>query len=320
MKRLLVGCVLALVAALASAVLLANPASADPSQYVISPLGTLGGSWSYAYAINEQGQVVGESETADGDDHAVLWDKGTAIDLGGILASDVNDRGQVVGQAEADDGNSHAFLWENGVMKDLGTLGDESQANGINDRGQVVGLSSTDDGEYHAVLWENGRIVDLGTLGGDYGEARAINDAGEVVGISTTADGDAHTFLWKNGVMTDLGLFVLPYAMNNRGVIAGDTDPEGAVVFDHGILTALGTLGGKYGVALGINNLDQVVGNAQTKNGYAHAFVWENGLMTDLGTLDDDTVSEAHDINNRGQIVGQSSGETANAVIWQRTG
>ena len=36
-------------------------------------LGTLGGSYSKAYAINAAGQIIGESETAGGEVHATLW-------------------------------------------------------------------------------------------------------------------------------------------------------------------------------------------------------------------------------------------------------
>jgi len=47
-------------------------------QLSITDLGTLGGGYSYdsyAYRINDLGQVVGDSTTASGRDHAVLWSK-----------------------------------------------------------------------------------------------------------------------------------------------------------------------------------------------------------------------------------------------------
>jgi len=40
---------------------------------VITDLGMLGGASSKAFAINERGQVVGESQTANGGLRAVLW-------------------------------------------------------------------------------------------------------------------------------------------------------------------------------------------------------------------------------------------------------
>ena len=47
----------------------------------------------------------------------------------------------------------------------------------------------------------------------------------------------------------------------------------------------LGTLGGIISAALAVNEASQVVGDAFTATGATHAFLWENGVMTDLGTL-----------------------------------
>ena len=58
-------------------------------------------------------------------------------------AGDINDDGQVVGSSDTDPGapfTPHAFLWQNGVLTDLGTLGGSSSTGqGINGLGQVVG-------------------------------------------------------------------------------------------------------------------------------------------------------------------------------------
>ena len=124
-------------------------------------LGTLGGQEGEATAINDRGQVVGNSQTADGTVHAFVWspDEGMS-DLGTLggnysEATDVNDRGQVVGNSQTADGTVHAFIWSpDEGMRDLGTLGgDYSRANGINEREQIVGESRTDGGSPHATLW-----------------------------------------------------------------------------------------------------------------------------------------------------------------------
>jgi probable HAF family extracellular repeat protein len=72
-------------------------------------LGTLGGSYSAANAINNSGQIVGFS-TLNGDtvDHATLWENGTILDLNNLLgisgtgwtlddATGINNLGQIVG-------------------------------------------------------------------------------------------------------------------------------------------------------------------------------------------------------------------------------
>jgi probable HAF family extracellular repeat protein len=86
-------------------------------------------------------------------------------------------------------------------------------------------------------------------------------------------------------------------------------------------ITDLGTLGGSFSEAQGINSRGQVVGRSRVVPGefHVHAFLWEDGQMTDLGTLGGSS-STAFDINNRGQVVG--SGYTASgeehAVLWSK--
>ena len=53
----------------------------------IVDLGTLGGAWSQALAVNAAGQVVGLSGTAKGENHAFSWTRtGGMVDLGTIDA------------------------------------------------------------------------------------------------------------------------------------------------------------------------------------------------------------------------------------------
>src|SRR5262245_6445438 len=72
--------------------------------YTITDLGSLGGGYSDAVALNESGQVIGTSGLANGTYHAFLWQNGVMSDLGtlggnGSYASDINNAGQVVGVA-----------------------------------------------------------------------------------------------------------------------------------------------------------------------------------------------------------------------------
>ena len=117
-------------------------------QYTITDLGTLGGTQSFAYGINNSGQVVGYSDTSSGNQHAFLYSGGVMQDLGTLGgtssgANGINNSGQVVGGSFPSSGHGHAFLYSGGVMQDLGTLSGRagSGANGINTSGQVVGSS-----------------------------------------------------------------------------------------------------------------------------------------------------------------------------------
>ncbi len=91
-----------------------------------------------------------------------------------------------------------------------------------------------------------------------------------------------HALLWQNGTITNLGSlggqgWNTPMAINQRGDIVGFSDLPG-----------------------------DVSGGVLTPN--FHAFIWtkESGKMTDIGVLPGDTLSEALDINDQGQVVGVS--------------
>lgn len=69
----------------------------------------------------------------------------------------------------------------------------------------------------------------------------------------------------------------------------------------------LGTLGGDWSCAYGLNSAGDIVGVAETAGGSKHAFLYRNGVMRDLGTLGGHS-STAFAINDAGQVAGQIEG------------
>ena len=70
--------------------------------------------------------------------------------------------------------------------------------------------------------------------------------------------------------------------------------------------------------ALAMSDRDQVVGGSNTANGQTHAFFWESGIMTDLGTFNGQDFSLAHAVNDKGtMVVGIGSGNNR-ALVWTR--
>jgi probable HAF family extracellular repeat protein len=174
------------------ALLLASGVGSAPD-ILMTDLGTLGGDYSHATAINKLSQVAGWSGTVSTRSRAFIWTAaGGMVDLGSLGGREtrvaaVNNLGQVVGSSDTASGAGHAFSWTAaGGMVDLGTLGGtSSSATAVNNLGQVVGSSDTASGEQHAFSWTAaGGMVDLGTLGGDWSHAAAVNDLGQVVGAS----------------------------------------------------------------------------------------------------------------------------------------
>ena len=301
-------------------------------------LGTSGGPNSNVAWPNHstRGEIVGISETAESDPLGEAWSC-SAFFLG------------------PDGYICRGFTWKNGKMTKLPTLGGlNGYAAGVNNEGQVVGWSETTFHDptcagtqilqFEATMWGPGpnQIVALPPLAPDPDSAAtAINDRGQVVGISglcSVAVGGAsaeHALLWENRVPHDLGniggkAWNTPVAINNRGVIAGfanTTGDEHAAIAPTAFIWTRSS-GMKpilpYGsdtndIAFDLNEKNQVVGQSFNSNtGVLRAFLWQNGVMSDLNSLAIQPTALsmvlAQGINDAGEIAGTAvdtvTGET----------
>ena len=153
----------------------------------------------------------------------------------------------------------------------------------------------------HAFRWRNGHLTDLGTLsGGNNSGAVAVNEAGTIVGLA------------DNGVLDPLTGY-----------------PEAfAVLWSLGRIHNLGALGGNQSFAVAINNRGQVTGVAENDvpdafsllgATEAHAFLWQRGVMRDLGTLGGPD-SWGFYVNEKGQVAGISfaSDLSIRPFLWSK--
>jgi len=135
-------------------------------------------------------------------------------------------------------------------------------------------------------------VTDLGTLGGTFSLALGINDTGWVVGVSSLPDDTAfHAFLWKKDLLVDLGTLggpnsVAGHPLNERGQIGGVAETS-----------TPDPLGEDFCAYFDVNHL------------VCLPFVWQNGVARVLPTLGGSN-GQAHQINNRGQVVGLAENST----------
>jgi probable HAF family extracellular repeat protein len=278
----------------------AVPGNSGHHHYKLIDMGTFGGPQSridYAVPLNNGGMVTGSADTAEanpyyGNDNPTFF---------------------------PDPYIEHTFGWRNGVLTDLGSLpgGGVSLPNCMNERGDAAGNASNSVidpiggwPESRAVLYKNDQILDLGTLpGGNESAATCINNKDVVVGFASDTVPD-------------------PYSLSGWGTQTHAfrwTESEG--------MQDLGSLGGPDAIPFVVNGKGQITGfsytnsipNSTTGLPTLDPFLWENGSMKDLGGLGGTAsdLSEGQDMNNRGQVVGNSNlpGDIyAHPFIWTKPG
>ena len=259
------------------------------------PLTSLGGGYSGANAISDNGVIAGWSSyiadnSNNGFDRPVIWQNGVIRDLlpSGYLmghATDVNENGQVVGWvARTSDNYILPFVWSAATgMTILPTPAgeDNSGAMAINDNGVIVGYSGA-----AAVMWVNGTMTVIHTVANQFSTASDVNSAGEIIGYyqPTWTDGPYNAFIWRPGAGVQM----------------------------------LSTLNGTLGLVSGINDNGQIVGTGPLPGDTtSYAFVIENGVARRLSSpaLGGTTAAA---ISETGNVVGYDS--FGRGIMWTAGG
>jgi probable HAF family extracellular repeat protein len=177
-------------------------------------IGTLGGSYAQANAINEAGFITGTAQT---------W----AMFV-----------------------TTHAFIYQSsatgGKMRDLGMLGSGLSSYGmaINGYNHVAGYSTlqANSERFHAFLHDGKRMIDLGSLGAkgtdtDVSVALGVNKLDQVVGYSYLPGAPGMplqqvAFLWRPNVgqMVDLNTLLYGLGRNYRLISATAINDDGQIV------------------------------------------------------------------------------------------
>lgn len=173
------------------------------------------------------------------------------------------------------------------VVTDLGVLQDHqsSRAFGINNHGVAVGECTQNGFLQNAFLCEKNstmkKVVSLGQSGIGQNVAVAVSNAEHIVGSYCDETGVSHGWILYSEKIHDLGTlggnFCTPYAVNSSGVVVGTSF------------------------------------NTDYKN---HAFVWSDGVMTDL--FPSSNFSIATNINDAGDIVGFFENESFESIAFLR--
>ncbi len=203
------------------------------------------------------------------------------------LVYGLNESGIVVGEAwQCSGDHDFAVYWDDpDEMTKLSIPGDiwEAAARDINNEKVIVGEASDQygGGGREAFRFDGSFYKMLGTLHdepGSYSIATAINENGTIIGYAGngwTGEPPTQSVIWQDGEATGL---LEDFGMRNR---AHDVDDQGRIVGEMG----------------------------QGPHIDSHAFIWENGVVTDLGVIPGGYSALASGINNRRQVVGHGRKE-----------
>jgi probable HAF family extracellular repeat protein len=264
----------------------------------------------------------------------------TITDLGlppgqtSVSAPYVAEDGTVIVYAFPQGGGTRSYLWKDGQFTDLGLFNPgllRNEASEVIAEDVVVGSSwSTNGFPARAWRWEDGVYTQLPTLGGPHAAAFSVSPAGHITGWADVSQAEAAGFYFFNA-------FLLPPEgpIQNMGEVAGSRLSSGVAVDAEGRVAASATtragswargaiastsegmqeiaaLGSARAYANDMNELGHIVGSADVAASDSgdenlnvmHAFLWREGVTTDLGSLPGYPMSFGLSVNVHDTCVG----------------
>jgi len=293
--------------------------------YEILDLGTLSGTKSEAFSINNLGDIVGNSSGADFSDHAFVYRNQQITDLGFLpvdvnsvshsLAFAINDNGLAVGYSLESfvASDNSAFNVNIAVYYDTNSqtinripqfdLVTSHAARGvsINDNNLIVGHAKYDppndldvNGDPATILYDRGFFYDI------------AND--QLTVVNTLDESTIQNMVLRdvnnNGIAVGVSTEVIDVIGTTQVVTVDKTDPT--------LTTKLTIFGGYFQQPWSINDSNMIVGQARIsidRNSNDQAFLYDmqTAQVTGLGYLNSNfQFSAAYDINSSNQIVGIS--------------
>jgi probable HAF family extracellular repeat protein len=232
------------------------------------------------------------------------------------IAHAINNSGQIAGETLTGYGDQTAWVYGNSSIHSM-TGADNSAALAINNKGMTAGFSgSVSYG--HGFRAAGSVPQDLGVIGGIFGSSTgyALNDAGLVAGVSDRMDADynnlpRHAFLYVGGVMRDLGALPGPgdsaaHGLNNQGIVVGSSGGH-PFVFRNGKMTDVNSLvtlkpGMMLNDAVAINDRGQIAVNG-TIGGHTRAY-----LLTPIAATGSISGRVFNDVNHNAKRDGSETG------------
>jgi uncharacterized membrane protein len=266
-----------------------QPQPSGPHYKFSKPINYPNAIWTFAYAINDEGQIVGyyyDNHNCNSCGFSKVGSQFTSIYCTegiGTTANAVSNKGEVVGGYVDIDTDYGFILQSSGSCLSLNPFNSgSSAASGVNDDGDIVGYYSHNGlGNFQGFLYANGNYTNVACEGWPNTFAFSINDAGVIVGAVENSDGSIYNaFVYKSGkcsVFSFRNRSTLAWGINKQGQISGyylssDGSAHGWVKTGKKFATldypaALATSVGA------LNDKGQVAGAYEDSTGAYHGFV-----------------------------------------------